>query len=494
MNFCINIRISNEENSSIFFSREPLVENLCSISLTVPSSTKLHDILKRENIVKELKNALIQNADDEIYEEDNIMINQLLNMDFDILTNCNLVCLDPSEHIVEFIENNPILKSKKIRLNGEYSICHEDLDEIDGYLGKYTNIFLHVDGNEDEVSISNYKKTVNAIDEIVAKIKKYNLSPLEQIMYAYDLVRDRVYTRENKGESLTKSRDLTSVLLGDKIVCVGYANILDKVLSNLGLNTQMYSIKNRDESKAGHRRNIVRVNDPKYNVDGVYYFDTTWDSKRSIDDKDYLNSYSFFAKLKEDIEAYDHRFIDRTFEGYHEAMLWEFEDIVEENGLQAVPRNMIKTINEISQFVDGKELINSMLLMANIPGFFIPDFIKNSFNLEDVMEKLCEYRRMFFDEEINPETLLQVLFNVRKIEYYENPEKYPLNIEMFKDIIQKSGWIPRANIFDEDFEVEENERVDRLIDGFAGKTNLEQNIGRIKLVRTLKKVYDNKVK
>lgn len=29
---------------------------------------------------------------------------------------------------------------------------------------------------------------------------------------------------------------------------------------------------------------------------------------------------------------------------------------------------------------------------------------------------------MFFDEEIKPETLLQVLFNVRKIEHYENQE------------------------------------------------------------------------
>ena len=320
-------------------------------------------------------------------------------------------------------------------------------------------------------------------------------------MYAYDLVRDRVYTKENEDESLTTSRDLTSVLLGDKIVCVGYANIFDKVLSNLGINTMMYSIKNKDKTQRGHRRNIVRVNDPKYNVDGVYYFDTTWDSKRSASDHDYLNSYRFFAKLKEDIEIYDNRFTDRTFEGYHEAMVWEFETIVEEDGLKSVPSTMINTINEISEFIDGKRLIDTMLLIDN-PNFPIPDSIKNSFNMENVMEKLCEYRRMFFDEEISQEILLQVLFNVRKIEYYENPEKYPLNVEMFKTIVKNSGWIPRASIFDDDFidfhrnndSDAKTNRMDKLVDEFSQKTDLAENIERIKLTKTLRKICDKRLK
>lgn len=501
MNFSINIRITNEEKTYIFFSSEPFDENMCYIDLTIPFDSNLNEILNKENILKELKKTLIQNADDEIFELDNKMISRLLNMDFNVLENIVSISLEPNELVDEFFEKNPILKSMNIYLNGQYSICKEDLDKINFYFGKYENVFLHIDGNDEAVSISDYKKTVNAIDEIVAKIKKYNLSPLEQIMYAYDLVRDRVYTKENEDESLTTSRDLTSVLLGDKIVCVGYANIFDKVLSNLGINTMMYSIKNKDKTQRGHRRNIVRVNDPKYNVDGVYYFDTTWDSKRSASDHDYLNSYRFFAKLKEDIEIYDNRFTDRTFEGYHEAMVWEFETIVEEDGLKSVPSTMINTINEISEFIDGKRLIDTMLLIDN-PNFPIPDSIKNSFNMENVMEKLCEYRRMFFDEEISQEILLQVLFNVRKIEYYENPEKYPLNVEMFKTIVKNSGWIPRASIFDDDFidfhrnndSDAKTNRMDKLVDEFSQKTDLAENIERIKLTKTLRKICDKRLK
>lgn len=37
---------------------------------------------------------------------------------------------------------------------------------------------------------------------------------------------------------------------------------------------------------------------------------------------------------------------------------------------------MLKTINEVANFVDGRELIYSMLLMVNVPGFFIQTLLK----------------------------------------------------------------------------------------------------------------------
>ena len=58
----------------------------------------------------------------------------------------------------------------------------------------HKDYLVSVDGNISYVTIEQYERTVLAIDDIVNKIKKYNLSSLEQIMYAYDLVRDRVYT------------------------------------------------------------------------------------------------------------------------------------------------------------------------------------------------------------------------------------------------------------------------------------------------------------
>ena len=107
-----------------------------------------------------------------------------------------------------------------------------------------------------------------AIDDIVAKINKYNLSPIEQIMYAYDLVRDRVYQLEDDGEDYSVSRDISSVLFGDKIVCVGFAEIFSKVLDALNIRNVLFTIVGR---KSGHMRNAVYVNDSKYDIHGVFF-------------------------------------------------------------------------------------------------------------------------------------------------------------------------------------------------------------------------------
>ena len=504
MKFCINLNFLEEDSTEQFLSVISSFDNddYCCLDLYISPNSSLEQVVSRENILKLLKEHLETTMlDIDVTEEQIDLINRLISNHYDILSNCDLITIQPTEKTVDFIERNPFMKTVKLYLDGTYAINHEDLDDIDHYFGKYKNIYLHIDGNDREVTIEDYKKTVNAIDEIVNKIKKYNLSPLEQIMYAYDLVRDRVYTSESKEESKTMSRDITSVLLGDKIVCVGYANIFEKVLSNLGINSIMYSIKNLDETKNGHRRNIVHIKDEKYGVDGVYYFDTTWDSKKKDDDNSFLNSYRFFAKLKEDIEAYDHRFTDRTFAGYHEAMCWEFEEIVEEQGIKAVPRQMLRTINEISNFIDGKDLI-SPILFSNMPQLLIPEFVRNSFDLEKVMDKLCEYRRLFFDEELSIETFLQVLYNVRKVEYYEDPIKYPFSIETFKSAIINSNWLPEIDYADNFLSCIEGrkrnvrgvseKKVSTFLEDYSSSHELEKNIERIKLAKTLRKVYEKK--
>ena len=56
-------------------------------------------------------------------------------------------------------------------------------------------------------------------------------------MYVYDLIRERVYTAENPEEEYFVSRDITSVLLGDKIVCVGFSNLFAAIIENLEFNS-----------------------------------------------------------------------------------------------------------------------------------------------------------------------------------------------------------------------------------------------------------------
>ena len=62
---------------------------------------------------------------------------------------------------------------------------------LDGYYEALTDsscksLFL-VEGNSELITIDEFKKTIDYISEVVRKIKRHNLSPLEEIIYAYVL-------------------------------------------------------------------------------------------------------------------------------------------------------------------------------------------------------------------------------------------------------------------------------------------------------------------
>lgn len=276
-----------------------------------------------------------------------------------------------------------------------------------------SNIYFYIEGNTHPISLTDFEKTYNIINNIVSKIQKLNLSPLEQIMYVYDLVRDRVYKEELITEPPYISRDLTSVLLGDRIVCVGFTNFFNQILENLGITSKKDHLKSIDSNEPNHVRNIVYVYDKKYNIEGNYLFDLTLDCKDNIDDNTYLNSYRYFAKTKKEMDRY-------------------------------YPKYQSITITKIS----------------NTP--------------------------------IDYKTLLEVLYNVRKIEHYEDKEKYPLNIETITIIAYNSHWLLKENDKEYFLNVTFNklpyktQNFQTEISKYYDETALEERINKSKVL-TLKK-------
>lgn len=489
-----NLNIHFSASPSISFSND--LDDAISIDLYLRETDNIEDLLSDKSFLKLTKKELdILKNDQEMYKETMKIVNRIIDSKESILDKGNSITLEFSDKTRKLIENNPILQNTDVILDCIFEIKHEDLDLLLKELGDFKNINLMVDGNDQLVTIEEYKKTVYAIDEMVNLIKKYNLSPLEQMMFAYDLVRDRVYTKENDSDSYTVSRDLTSVLLGDKIVCVGYANIYEKILSSLGIKNMMYSIKPINPQLPGHRRNIAYVKDDKYAIEGVFYFDPTWDSKKTDDDVSYLDSYKFFCLPKEDIEIYTKgKFVDRTFNGYSDSLCWEFEDIITEEGIEQVPPAMMRTINEVSEFVDGKRIINPMLLSREP---MLIQMAKDNFNLDEIMENLTRYRSLFFDQDISASTLMEIIFNVRKVEYIENPEKYPLDIDILRrTMVQADNNIARRNLLTA---IYGDSNIGRKMteEGFIDEINNQElplKIERVKLVKVLQKTLSNKQK
>ena len=458
------------------------------ISLNINPNDDLEEILKRENFDKILRDTLSGfDKDDEFYKYSIEGINKFLTTDFPVLDNSR-ISINLEEGIDEFINNNSCLQGKQLIVNGEYDINHGDLDPLIEMFKNHKDYLVSVDGNISYVTIEQYERTVLAIDDIVNKIKKYNLSSLEQIMYAYDLVRDRVYTSEGKDEDYSVSRDISSALLGDKIVCVGYSIIFEKVLDNLGIKSKPVTIKRKDNPRLGHRRNMIYVNDPKYDVNGIYFFDATWDSKKKNNEFSFLDSYRFFCKTKKEINKYDSiNYEDLTLDEIDNASDI-FESIISTSGLKNVPRKIVKLINYISNLVDGKDLINLFMIVDTSK---LPEFLKYKYSNDELIEKVKYYFGLIKCQQLGYEKLTKLLYNVRKIEYYEEPSKYPFSLGDFESTIVDEGLLSRKEILLKAIFGDDDKSYDEFYD-IANRMELENMIERIKLSRTLREVYESK--
>lgn len=396
------------------------------------------DIISDKNrkfMMSAIKNqiSLLDDTDD-----DKKFLNYMLsykNREMDLIKESKYVSFDfELEEIKNYLESNPILKDKVIVFNWNLDKDREELNRIQSVLGDY-NVLFELEGNDELISLEDVKNTCNVLDDIVFKIEGLGMSPIEKIMFLYDIVRDREYVREESHESYTLSRDLSSVLLGDKIVCYGYANIFHHVLKMLGIKSLMYNIKNSYVKNTRHERVIVYVDDSKHNIKGVYYFDPTFDCKKN-GNRNFLLSYRMFARTKEEMESMDHgKFQDVVLGDFGKDFVSSFVDLVKRVGIKNVSDDKIDIINTISNFVYGKKLIPRKFFIDN---YSIPRSLMVSFDINEVEKKLYEFVNLF-DNPICAREFFRIVFNVRKLEYYINQNDYPFGVVQFINILHNTG-------------------------------------------------------
>lgn len=411
-----------DETETIFFENEG--DNLLSINLSVESNKKITN----EYILSLFKHYLTLNDVKPLNDTSNFkLMKTFLKNKIDILSDTVGFVL-PSESIVSsYLKEQECFKGKKIYLGEIFDVSKSELERVLKIVGNRRDIYVKVDGNSEYITIIEFEKSVNVINNMIDKIKKYNLSSFEQIIYAYDLVKERIYKFKDKKDYQTKSYDLISVLLGKKIVCVDYAVMLKVILKNFGINLENYIIDSKTKNLS-HQINMIRVLDLKYDLDGVFFFDATFDSIQYENDNSYLNNYLNFAVSLEKIENKFDDYVSRTLPNFDRYFIPKLKEIILENGVKSVPKDMINTINRISTFLEEKLLINSFMFydMENIPEIVKE---KYGFSEKNIFKNLDKYQRLFFDSKINVESFLRALYNVRRVEYYEEPGKYSFDIE-----------------------------------------------------------------
>ena len=152
------------------------------------------------------------------------------------------------------------------------------LQELETYLDTYQ---IKVDyGDILYTSLEDFSAMRATIDYYKDVVSNQNLSPLEQTMMVYDVIKSFVYNEST--EDTANSRYIPKIIKTGNIVCTGYSSLLTQVLQELGIPATSYTVALEPEQDkvVYHARTLIRLDDEKYKIHGIYTLDATWDSQR----------------------------------------------------------------------------------------------------------------------------------------------------------------------------------------------------------------------
>ena len=302
---------------------------------------------------------------------------------------------------IEFV-NKEVIKDERIYLNNLVEI----FKILNGHRRKY-NIIIVVNNRKllKQSKLLRYTKNIDLtiidgqvvytkeeylqeekqLEDLIKFIKLNNLSPYERFLAAYNIVKQFKKYRDCC-ENPDLSRKLKYILNNEYMVCVGYANLLKNLLDKLDI-PSMYITLGIDNTECDeetdigrHARNIIKIDDVKYNIHGIYTSDATWDNDMEND-------------------LYHHHAL--TFQRKKE--LSKLETLEKEDLLL-----------DFNNFDDFNDKIN----------YYLRREINNSHKLKYKDKIIYAYRNLFND-------ILKILIQIDYSKYHElyNKYKYFLNLD-----------------------------------------------------------------
>ena len=192
--------------------------------------------------------------------------------------------------------------------NIEIDVRSRELLRESNLLDCIKNINLTINVSNCTYSLDEYLLEEKKLNDLVDSVKRANLSPFEKYLAVYNIVKKFKAYKENP-DNFWDSRKLKYILDNEYMVCVGYANLLVVLLEKVGISSMVVGSSvdiSYDDGFTkecictkfcGHQRNIVKIDDDKYNIYGIYVVDATWDNNMSIDL--YNHAVMTFDRMKE---------------------------------------------------------------------------------------------------------------------------------------------------------------------------------------------------
>lgn len=278
-------------------------------------------------------------------------------------------------HVIKYLKQNKISNftvSFQHELSDKFT-NKESLSKLIKLSEKLPDIHLGIEDSDTTWTIPEIMNANNQIDEIADEIKQKDLSPLEALMYAYFKCTNRRSKEANDDEPLSFSRTIYGVLNSDKIVCVGYCEILREIMHRLNYkNIELFQnnvacvIPNEEFSK--HRTLITYIKDEKYNLDGYYYLDPTWDRNRTEHQEFRLNHFLIPLQEVQNIKEFWIESLPIAFDG--------IRYITDDDELTKIVNRPEKNV-EISVYRDGAKVSEEFVKSLLKDESFVQKFIKS---------------------------------------------------------------------------------------------------------------------
>ncbi|HPF83441.1 MAG TPA: hypothetical protein PLV83_04690 [Bacilli bacterium] len=382
----------------------------------------LNNLMNTEVITKNLKQTLFKFNNEYNFSDEEI---KKIIRECNILNEIEEIELDfDHKDSISILRKNDWLYDKKIVVNHVYKIT--DTDKLSEYSSNIKELYLKLEGNEEPISYADFEITQKPISTIGNKIIDMKLSPLEAVMYIYDIVRKREYKIGDEN-NYADSRDLTKVIKGENIVCLGYCNVIKSILDYIGYKSNILIMESNTQENIGHARNAIYINDPKYNVRGAYIFDATFDSKKG--NNNYLYNYKHFAQTFREMSDKD----KGEFKYFENCSSYK-EACNISSGFN------FEIVEKLNKYIDLYNFMAEIICKNNV--IDIDELNKKSLNGAEQMKlanRVGNYLYLF-NKHIYGETLIQALYNVRKKEQQDDEKLYSFSIEDILKTAKVSNW------------------------------------------------------
>lgn len=291
----------------------------------------------------------------------------------------------------------------------------KQMSDTTEFIVRYHNIDEHYNDATYE-EFNNMRATIDYYKEL---IETSDLSPVEKVAYVYDILKTMRY-KENE-EDKSRSRNIHAIVTDGNIVCVGYAAFAKQLLNELGIKCLNVGVtcKAQDGQDGGHARNIVRVDDDKYNIHGIFALDITWDNDKEVSIIEENGEKTIVSRPDEETKK-------KVVEQYDSLVLYRHFLIPMETYEQRYPEEENPAIYEA--YRDGKakkltqqarKLARGEITRTNISDLYVFDQHSHLFSPE---EGALTVERYFSEPKPTLETFEQILGNVRQAQGYTKDE------------------------------------------------------------------------